>query len=92
MDEPIYLALVALTISATYAAYVGFLVLKADCYSRSQKIAQVILAILIPFLGPLWVHLFLKQHLASPVTPDRNFVPQRDPAPDELPRTHVDGI
>ena len=74
---------VALFAVATYGAYVAALVVRADFYTRPQKTAQVLLALLVPLLGPLVVHWFYRLHLAKPHKADRAFIPQRDPAPDE---------
>jgi len=76
-----------------YACYVFALMVRADFYSPSQKIAQTLLVLLLPLIGAAIVHWFLLLHRAKPDTSDRAFIPQDGPAPDEIPRRpHIDGI
>lgn len=78
----------ALLAVAAYGAYVATLIVRADFYTRPQKTAQVLLALLVPLLGPLVVHWFYKMHRAPQNTADRAFIPQQDPAPDEWRAAH----
>jgi len=65
-----------------YALYVATLVLRADFYSRSQKVVQVLLAVCLPLVGTGLVHWFHALHRAPPEKPDRAFTPQHmDPPP-----------
>ena len=73
---------VALFAVATYGAYVAALVVRADFYTRPQKTAQVLLALLVPLLGPIVVHWFYRLHLTQPHKADRAFIPQDEPAHD----------
>lgn len=85
--------LVVSTALIGYACYVVALVIRADFYSLRQKIAQIILVLLLPLVGAVLVHWFLLLHRAEPDAPDRAFIPQNSPAPDEIPRRpHIDGI
>lgn len=81
----LYLALLLVASSAVlgYSAYVHILVLQADFYSRAQKVMQCLVVWLLPLVGALLVHWFYRAHRAPAHTPERAFIPQRDPAPDE---------
>jgi hypothetical protein len=71
------LAVIAvLVLVCVYSVYVAFLVVRAEVYTEFQKTAQLLVVILIPFLGPLLVHTFLWLHRVPASKPDRAFVRQ----------------
>jgi hypothetical protein len=84
--------LVVSTALVGYASYVGALVIQADFYTRRQKFAQCLLILLVPLIGTVIVHWFFKLHHAQPGGPDRAFIPQREPGPEETPlrRPYID--
>jgi len=88
------LAVIALSVSMAaivgYSCYIAALVIRSNLYSSNQKAAQVLLVFVIPLLGAILAHAFLTPRKASS-PPDREFIPQRDPSVDEIPRTHNDG-
>jgi hypothetical protein len=88
----LFLLLVGSTAVTGYGACIGILVMRADFYTKGQKIAQLVLILALPILGALVAHLIFRQQQASPLPVDRNFIPQQGPRPDELPRTHNDAI
>jgi NADH:ubiquinone oxidoreductase subunit 5 (subunit L)/multisubunit Na+/H+ antiporter MnhA subunit len=69
---------IALLAVAGYSGYVAVLVTRANFYSTGQKIAQVLLALLVPVLGTITVHWMYRLHLAPAKKPDRAFTPQDD--------------
>jgi Zn-dependent protease with chaperone function len=73
-----------------YHIYVGTEMLRADCYSRGQKIAQASILLLLPLLGALLIHWFLRMHEATQDAPDRAFIAQREPNAETLPRIYTD--
>jgi purine-cytosine permease-like protein len=84
--------LVVSTVLVGYASYVGALVIQADFYTRWQKFVQCLLILLVPLSGTVIVHWFFRLHHAQPERPDRAFIPQREPGPEEVPlrRPHID--
>jgi hypothetical protein len=66
-----------------YPCYVFTLVVRADFYSRNQKLAQIILLLSVPVVGTAIVHWFHMLHRARPERADRAFIPQREPEIDE---------
>jgi hypothetical protein len=78
------IVLVGSTLLLGYAMYVWTLVVEADFYSRAQKIAQGLLVFVLPLVGAAVVHWFYLAHRAPPAKPDRAFIPQREPPPEDL--------
>jgi phosphate/sulfate permease len=81
--------LVGSTIAVGYACYVATEVVRADFYSRAQKIAQVVLVVVIPIIGAALVHWFLSLHRTPSETTDPRFIPQREPTWENAPSTRI---
>ncbi len=74
----IYAGLGALTI---YQLYVTIKVLASVQYSRRQKLAQVILVWLLPFIGAVLCHVFLVSDTQGPGEKDAAFTPDGGNSP-----------
>jgi hypothetical protein len=59
-----------------YAGLVAALVLRADFYSKPQKAMQIALILLLPLVGTILVHWFLRLHMAKPEKADGAFIRQ----------------
>jgi hypothetical protein len=80
--------LVVSAVLVGYASYVSALIVQADFYSRTQKIAQCLLIWLLPLVGAAMVHWAFRLHHAEPDKPDRAFTPQREPGIEEMRAFH----
>ena len=71
------IALSAIAITyLTYVVYVTVRVVRSLSYSAKQKSAQVALILLVPVLGVLLVHSFLRSDAELPKRVDGDFIPE----------------
>ena len=82
------LMLLVTSAAVGYAVYIAAMVMRADFYSRTQKVMQCVLILLLPVVGTILVHWFLRLHKAQPDKPDRAFVPQKEPNIDDIRGLH----
>jgi len=59
-----------------YEAYAVILVCRASAYSRSQKVAQVAMVLLLPLLGAVIAHWFATHGVSPLPQADRQFEPR----------------
>lgn len=61
---------------AFYQLYVSAMLLRADEYDPQQRWLQVLMVWLLPLIGALGCHLFLRSQRAPNPRQDNRFVPQ----------------
>lgn len=49
-----------------YSLYVLYLLFRRDEYSKKQKIIQAIMIFAIPLLGPIFIHLVIREYDRTP--------------------------
>jgi hypothetical protein len=66
---------VALSLLVAYTIYVIARIVRFDGYTSAQKLLQSVIAVLVPFFGPLVLHIVLRAHDAAREKKDERFDP-----------------
>jgi hypothetical protein len=62
-----------------YQAFVIFLVVRSESFSRKKKVGQVIFVVLLPLFGAFVAHWFVTQGVHPHPKSDRDFIPEERP-------------